>query len=142
MFPLPCTTIFMNPISKILLTLSVSIVLFAGVLPSIISNDWMWFSRSGALLTAYAVAITFLDFTGFIDNSFADISARIDKILEVRGLSKVRQEKSKEIEQQKKHIFNEMTLSFKRVEFWSLVLGTIIWGYGDLLGPAAPPCGC
>ncbi len=128
----------MNPISKILLVISVSIVLIAGVLPSIISNDWMWFGRSGALLTAYAVAITFLDFTGFINKSFADISARIDKIIEVRGLSKVRQEKAKEIEQEKKYIFSEMTLSFQRIEFWSLILGTIIWGYGDLLGAAAP----
>lgn len=125
----------MNPISKILVIIAFFIVLLAGVLPSFIKDDWMWFSRSGALLTAYGILITFMDIKATLDRWSADIKTRIDNHLKAHDLSKVPQEEMGKIEQYKEHILNEMILSSKWTEFWILFFGTIIWGYGDLLNP-------
>lgn len=125
----------MNPISKILLAIAALIILLTGMVPSIFTNDWTWFGRSGAILTAYGIVITYLDLQGFLAKSVEDISARIDKHLETHDLSQVPDEKIDQIEAQKDAIFAGIIKSMRRVEFSILVLGTIIWGYGDLIGP-------
>ena len=94
----------MNPISKIIIIIAVVIILLAGVLPSIAYSNWEWFGRSGALLTAYGVALAFLDVVGFMNNIAGDVVRRMDEAIEKIDLSKVPEEKVENIEQEKKSI--------------------------------------
>lgn len=66
----------MNLIQKIkgldeytkVVTISILIVIIAGVTPSICLSEWEWFSRSGALLIVYGVYIVWLDYKGGIND--------------------------------------------------------------------------
>lgn len=123
----------MDPISKILLAIAALIVFFAGVVPSMLSGEWVWFGRSGSLLTAFGIMITFMDLTGVLDRWHGDLSERIDNKLATLDLSNVSQEKLDKKEEVKGRIFEGMQARFRRIEMFVLLFGTIIWGYGDLL---------
>jgi len=127
------TKSLMDPISKILLAVATSIVLFAGIIPSVFSGSWIWFGRSGSLLTAFGIMITFMDLTGVLDRWYEDLSQRIDNKLAARDLSNVPQEKLEKIEEVKRQIHEGMQASLRRIEMFVLLSGTVIWGYGDLL---------
>jgi hypothetical protein len=53
---------------------SLFLVTVAGIFPSLYSNDWVWFSRSGSLLVVYGVYIVWLDYQGVIDNVLIKIT--------------------------------------------------------------------
>lgn len=89
-----------------------------GVLPSMYFIDWSWFARSGALLVCLGVYVAWLDYKGKIDRDISKIKSKLDA-------------HAAEIFDS----FNEKTKSyFNRIEFLVVILGTLIWGYGDLLG--------
>ena len=123
----------MNPISKYLLMGFILLLVFTGILPSVMSGNWSWFGRSGSLITAYGIAITFFDLTGFMESSAKDIGARIDRNIAKMGLSGVPKEKIEKYEEYKMSILTGVTKSLRRVEFFMLITGTVIWGYGDLM---------
>ena len=120
----------MNPLSKIITIIAVLIILLAGVLPSIIQCNWEWFGRSGALLTAYGITITYLDVAGFLNKISEYIAIRMDEAIESADTSGFSQE---EIEKKKNDILNSIKKSVMRTEFMVLTVGTLIWGYGDKL---------
>ena len=119
-----------NPISKLIALVAASIVMLAGVAPSIILDNWEWFGRSGSLLTAYGVTVAYLDVAGFLDSVSENTIERMDQVIESADTSGYTKE---EIEQKKKEILKSMRKSVLRVEFLVLVVGTLIWGYGDKL---------
>lgn len=97
---------------------SIFLLSIFGVLPSIYFNDWSWFSRSGALLVCFGVYIAWLDYKGMIENDILKLRSSLDT--------------------QIAEIFDEFNAKnksyFNRIEFLVVILGTLIWGYGDLLG--------
>lgn len=98
--------------------LSLLLISVAGVLPSIHFSDWSWFARSGALLVCLGVCIAWLDYKGGIDRDIRKAKSTLDA-----QTAKILDE------------FNEKTQGyFNRIEFIVVFLGTMIWGYGDLLG--------
>lgn len=141
--------------------LSILILLIFGVLPSLLKSDWTWFGRSGALLVLFGVYIVWLDYKGIIDDSLNSVldgfrtyldtltteqkRENIIKIFEEGKIQYTDIEIDKYLEQDNtdknfkifSEKFNEVSkLTHKRIqniEFITLVLGTFIWGYGDLI---------
>jgi len=129
----------MNPLSKLILIISVLIILFVGVIPSLIVSDWQWFGRSGAILTAFGIFITFKDIVKTLSELSESISDKIDEELKNHDFSNAPKERVAQIENFKSLVMNDITLGSKRSEFWVLFTGTIIWGYGDLFNAFIEP---
>lgn len=105
---------------------SIFLLFFTGILPSIYFADWFWFSRSGSLLVVYGVYIVWLDYQSGIDDGLTTVAnAAKDKFGEQQSL-----ELSSTIET----IRTSNKKQYQTMEFLILGVGTIIWGYGDLIG--------
>lgn len=104
---------------------SILIVSLTGLLPSIYYSDWEWFSRSGALVIIYGVYIVWLDYQGGIDSALSKIEFAA-------------KEKFGELTDELSKTINQIKISNKKMyqtmEFLILGFGTLIWGYGDLVG--------
>ncbi|WP_462147142.1 hypothetical protein [Pseudoalteromonas gelatinilytica] len=97
---------------------SLFLIFIGGIMPSIYFTDWGWFARSGALLVCFGVYIAWLDYKGKIDRDINKVKADLDP-----QIVKVFDE------------FNEKNQSyFNKIEFFVVIIGTLIWGYGDLIG--------
>lgn len=48
-------------------------LLITGIIPSLLSSDWTWFSRSGALLVIYGIFIIWLDYQNSLHNDLETI---------------------------------------------------------------------
>ena len=132
---------------------AVFILLVGGIVPSIILNDWGWFSRSGSLLTAYGVMVTYADFSGRIEKWSLEILPLLDKKKRrwQKGLQKKLEAKfDKPIvdemlnDETIKRMLDMIPLAlqdwlqglstrFRIIEISMIICGTIIWGYGDLI---------
>jgi len=117
------------------LIIAISISVFTGILPSIISSDWGWFSRSGAILVIFGLYIIWLDYE-------SDLNDNLDILLS--GFNKHLVENTEEDEASIERIeanvsdkFNEVRKAtknrFQNIEFLIVAIGTLIWGYGDLI---------
>ena len=118
-----------------------------GVALSIVCQDWEIFQRFGSLIVAVGVWFTF-------DDLREKTSAAVDKVEELfnkerKEISNYLQEQGKTDEQSKallKHLHdglfgkdlpNAIKDTRKRLKFVEssiLITGTIIWGFGDLIG--------
>ena len=128
--------------------LSFLILIIFGVLPSLLFRNWEWFSRSGSLLVIFGVYIAWRDYKGEIDGALSNIKTR---------LKELHKEKIKDINEKEKGIINPVVKKgkadnklseavdfihstqdsnksmYENLEFGIIFLGTVIWGYGDLL---------
>lgn len=77
--------------------------------------------------------ITFMDLTGVLDSWSGDLSEWLDNHLATLDLSNVPQEKLDKKEEMKGQIFEDMQASLRKTEMFVLLVGTVVWGYGDLL---------
>jgi hypothetical protein len=147
---------------KIIIFVSITILFVFGVVPSIINSDWTWFGRSGALLVIFGVYVVWLDYKGEMDKNldivlkgFKEYLKKLTPEEERKNLNdQLKSLNIKYMEEELKKLlktphdrdktfdiisekFKEVSkLTHKRVqnvEFLVLVLGTLIWGYGDLI---------
>jgi len=117
------------------------ILVLAGMAPSIVCSDWTWFSRSGSLVVIFGVFIVWLDYKGGIDEALDNVlSGYKEHLQNSEDLTEEQKEKfGKEVQEK----FGEVSVlnekRFQNIEFYVIALGTLIWGYGDLLGEL-PKC--
>jgi|GEM_PF-1637383 len=120
---------------KTIISISIFILLLAGIIPSIILYDWVWFSRSGALLVIFGIFIIWLDYQSSIENDLNTVFDSFEKyLLNANEKDTESREKTKTEIQGK---FNEVKKAnkkrFQNIEFFTVALGTVVWGYGDLI---------
>lgn len=147
---------------KIIIFVSITILFIFGIVPSLMNSDWAWVGRSGALLTIFGVYVIWLDYKGEIDKSldtvlegFEEYLKKITPEQEKESLinlfknqnikyTEEQLEKLLETPTDRNKTFKTISVKFKEVselthkrvqnvEFLVLVLGTLIWGYGDLI---------
>jgi hypothetical protein len=104
--------------------IALTIVLVFGVLPSFLWEDWVWFSRSGSLLVTYGLYVVWCDIQ-------SDVHEALEKVKETAsekfgGVSTEVMDIATDIQAQNRKLY-------RTVEFVVIGIGTVIWGYGDLL---------
>lgn len=112
----------------------------SGVIVSFINNDWEWFQRAGSLIVAIGVYVAARDI-GSVDRQLKStialgtaelINEDKTKILNGKDLS------GEDIEAISNKVNDAVyagLLKFHlKIEATILIVGTIIWGFGDLIG--------
>jgi len=138
--------------------LAVILITCIGIYLSIKFDDWLWFARSGAAIVTISLLLASTNHSTWAD-SFVDIldtvtkSSTKDEVKQIVQDSVERSFKrhnvelaenelayhtSKEIglltQQSKEILVNLAHKKFVRFEFTIAAYGTLIWGFGDLLG--------
>lgn len=113
-----------NFITKEILRVSVMIIVFTGIIPSVYFDNWVCLSRSGSLLTMYGIWLAFNDLIGtmrYTDEEFEKLDPHTA---------------TGQVQADNYVVWNRRTAkmepSVKRADFLVLISGTFIWGYGDL----------
>jgi hypothetical protein len=92
---------------------------------SVATADWTWFARSGAILTALGLVLA----SRKILIARADLVALLADMESADGTARtVRLESFKRLQRDLDRQVME------KAGFGLLIVGTLIWGYGDLLG--------
>ncbi|SFK29496.1 hypothetical protein [Falsiroseomonas stagni] len=97
----------------------------AGIWLSIATTDWMWFARSGAIITAFGLVLA----SRKVLIARADLMALLQDMERVDGAERtVRLESFKRLQRDLDRQIME------KAGFALLILGTLVWGFGDLIG--------
>lgn len=102
------------------------ICLLLGLLLSLTFNDWHWFGRSGSLVVVAGILLTSTEIVAHLHNlrlrkRFGDGWSQHDWAPEAETHSRLRGN-------------HEDSGQLNSHGFYLLIAGTLIWGYGDLLG--------
>jgi hypothetical protein len=97
----------------------------AGVWASSASGDWSWFARSGAVLTALGLVLA----SRKVLIARADLLALLSEMERVDGA-----ERTARLESFRRLQRDLDRQVMEKAGFGLLVLGTVVWGFGDLLG--------
>ncbi len=120
---------------EIVLGIVALISFFLGVVPSIVLSDWTWFSRSGALLVIFGVYIVWLDYKGDVNKDLETLLSGFNQYL--INHTKDSEADIKKIEAKISEKLNKVRTAtekrFQNIEFFIVAIGTLIWGYGDLI---------
>ena len=97
----------------------------AGVWLSVATGDWMWFARSGAILTALGLVLA----SRKVLIARADLVALLQEMEQADGTQRTaRLESFKRLQRDLDRQVVE------KAGFAILVIGTLVWGFGDLIG--------
>lgn len=118
---------------KTITLISILIILLGGIVPSLICSDWLWLSRSGALLVIFGIFIVWLDYKSSINNDLDTVFEGFQNYLESKNVAN-RENVEKEVSTQFDKVKNSNNKRFKNIEFFIVAVGTFIWAYGDLIG--------
>jgi energy-coupling factor transporter transmembrane protein EcfT len=120
---------------KTIIGISIFILLLAGIIPSLISCDWVWFSRSGALLVIFGIFIIWLDYQSSIENDLNTVFDGFEKYLidSTEENTESREKIKTEIQDKFNKVKEANKKRFQNIEFFTVALGTLVWGYGDLI---------
>ncbi|MBU8541043.1 hypothetical protein [Falsiroseomonas tokyonensis] len=106
-------------------TLASLLTMAAGIWMSIGTGDWTWFARSGAILTALGLVLA----SRKVLIARADLLALLSDMERVDGAERtVRLASFKRLQ---RDIDRQV---MERAGFALLILGTLVWGFGDLIG--------
>ena len=123
------------------------IIIFLGVLPSILNCNWLWLSRSGSLLVVFGVYIAWRDYKGEIDGVLSIMKEGLKQmhhknmgkiIAKEKGIINTEMKKGAAIQKHEEGmeliegIQDNNKKTYENIEFIVIGIGTIIWGYGDL----------
>lgn len=119
------------------------LIIITSITMSIYCSNWEHFSRSGALIVLVGVYIAYRDWSGDIYELAKNNYLTITDFLQI-GSTDFLDEKSRNefIEKSKKNeethkknraFVRYASQRFRKMEFILLVIGTVIWGYGDLI---------
>jgi hypothetical protein len=89
------------------------------------TGDWMWFARSGAILTAFGLVLA----SRKVLIARADLLSLLSEMERVDGA-----ERTTRLESFKRLQRDIDRQTFERAGFVLLVVGTLVWGFGDLIG--------
>lgn len=108
------------------LFLAAAVLAMAGGLwLSAASGDWTWFARSGAVLTALGLVLA----SRKILIARADLVALLSEMERADGT-----ERTARLESFKRLQRDLDRQVMEKAGFGLLILGTLVWGFGDLLG--------
>ena len=96
-----------------------------GLWASVATDDWMWFARSGAVMTALGLVLA----SRKILIARADLVALLADMERADGA-----ERTARLESFKRLQRDLDRQVMEKVGFGLLIVGTIVWGFGDLLG--------
>jgi hypothetical protein len=108
-----------------LFMLAAAVSLAAGIWLSAATDDWTWFARSGAILTALGLVLA----SRKILIARADLLALLADMERVDGA-----ERTARLDSFKRLQRDLDRQVMEKAGFGLLVLGTVVWGFGDLLG--------
>jgi len=135
-----------------IITTALLIIIIFGIAPSLICSDWEWFSRSGSLLVIYGVYITWKDYKGKMNESFSRVARAMsgkhnNELQDIRentnGVinTSIAEDKENDSFYDELDILKEFKISrikaYEIIEFLIIALGTIVWGYGNLINEIA-----
>jgi hypothetical protein len=104
-------------------------ITFGGMKLSITTNDWSWFARSGALVTALLVTISFTRMNHQFRLGLRLVKAELEYAAEHKEFDPTTLQPRPE---QANITISRGLLAIN--EPWLLLFGTLTWGFGDLLG--------
>ncbi len=105
-----------------------SIILSIGCMISIHLNDWSWLSRCGSLVVVIGIILTSSQILEHI---------RLLRVRELNLASELNRDWASEERKQallESRFNEETTWTNERSGFLMLIAGTLIWGFGDLVG--------
>lgn len=108
--------------------LSAAITLSTGAFISVKTGDWTWFSRCGSLVVVIGILLT--------SSQVIDHMERL-KQRYTAGESEFQRDWAIENKQQSlldARLNEEVTWMNEKSGFYMLIMGTLIWGFGDLPG--------
>ena len=105
------------------------VILLFGVTTSRASGDWTWLARSGSLLVVLGIVFAYFNIDGFFERSLhrALVHNAHFQPGESHGLLT-------NLRVHLAHDVSEIPNTIKAIEVAVIVLGTLLWGFGDLLG--------
>lgn len=124
---------------------AVLLLIICGLMWSFLLHDWQYFERSGSLLIIVAIALTWRDLVSLIGNVEKLYQGEFNRLLATFDSARppgilagaMHNGKRKDIEAAHRNV-EELTrllrLRLRTTEAAILILGTIIWGYGSVLG--------
>lgn len=102
---------------------ALAVIVFIGI--SIATGDWTWFARSGAILTAFGLLLA----SRKVLIARADLLALLSDMERVDG-----GERTARLESFKRLQRDIDRQVVEKAGFALLVIGTVVWGFGDLVG--------
>ena len=105
--------------------LAAGVCVVAGIWASAATDDWMWFARSGAVMTALGLVLA----SRKILIARADLLALLGDMERVDGA-----ERTARLDSFKRLQRDLDRQVMEKAGFGLLIVGTIVWGFGDLLG--------
>jgi hypothetical protein len=105
--------------------LASALVTVAFVALSVTTGDWTWFPRSGAVLTALGLVLA----SRKVLIARADLLALLSEMEAVDGA-----ERTARLDAFKRLQRDLDRQTVEKAGFGLLILGTLIWGFGDLVG--------
>ena len=96
-----------------------------GLWASVATDDWMWFARSGAVMTALGLVLA----SRKILIARADLVALLADMERADGA-----ERTARLDSFKRLQRDLDRQVMEKLGFGLLIVGTIVWGFGDLLG--------
>jgi len=127
---------------RILLSTSALLLLTFGVLVASIyadfgSKSWVWFQRSGAILVCIGAVLSYRSIVrlGVGGVGGAPVMAAKATLVSVDDSGPIQQMKTKyDAETEGRFAQYELDKVAGYIGAWLMGVGTLIWGYGDLLG--------